>query len=312
MKMGTLSFRPEGSPKRALEDARHTPRCRRCQDAPACAPVRGCVWSIDGATLGSVVFSVMNTDPSQPAASSANIPGWERGPRIAGLAAVGAVFSMPFTVDAGIVYSGLRNLTMSLPVGARPASDLTFGVEIATQILDLDGDLQDDLGFLVGQAMNSVVRYGLVQPSGSMAKLVLKSTGVGAGSFVANLPVGKTIASGSGLWGYGGLIRGVAEGTKGIYELGIKPGSPALLGVSFTRSGDVHFGWLRLLLEDGPVGFPVSLTVVDWAWEDQAFAGIRAGEVPEANPALAMLAAGGTGLAAWRLGRRKRSAGGEG
>lgn len=107
----------------------------------------------------------------------------------------------------------------------------------------------------------------------------------------------------------GGPIRGVAEGTSGIYELGIKPGSPALLGVSFTRAGDVHFGWLRLLLEDGPVGFPVSLTVVDWAWEDQAFAGIRAGHVPEANPALAMLAAAGTGLAAWRLRKRQQGTG---
>jgi hypothetical protein len=67
-----------------------------------------------------------------------------------------------------------------------------------------------------------------------------------------------------------------------------------------------------LVVDDGPQGFPVSLTVMDWAWNDDPLASIRAGEVPEANPALAMLAAAGTGLAAWRLGRRKKTAGGEG
>jgi hypothetical protein len=123
--------------------------------------------------------------------------------------------------------------------------------------------------------------------------------------------VGAQIGSLASTWSPFAFFRYVGQ-TSTRYATGLAAGVPAYLGIQFERSGNTHFGWLRLVVDDGPQGFPVSLTVMDWAWNDDPLASIRAGEVPEANPALAMLAAAGTGLAAWRLGRRKKTAGGEG
>ncbi len=72
----------------------------------------------------------------------------------------------------------------------------------------------------------------------------------------------------------------------------------AFMGVQFRdANNDVLYGWIRIT--GGPTqGFPA--TVVDWAYENSG-AGILTGAVPEPSSlALGCLAAGATGLAAWR------------
>lgn len=242
--------------------------------------------------------------PSDPIATPR---GWEQGGRISGLAAVGAVFALPVVVDAGVVYSGLQNLSIGLPVGQRPASDGVVGNNDDGRYLDLDGDLAADglfavlQNFLVtGNAFGAV--YGMI--SGGFA--INTTFAFGLGPVALSKPLGAEIGSVGDTFYPQAFLRFVEQSTA-RFENGLAAGSPQFVGVSFDRAGETHFGWLRLLLEDGPNGFPISLTVVDWAWNDQPLGSIRAGDVPEANPALALLAAGGTALAGWRLNRRSKT-----
>jgi len=266
---------------------------------------------LDGTCVRIVVICLMSSTtrkasnyPSDPIATPR---GWEQGGRIPGLAAVGAVFALPVVVDAGIVYSGLQNLSIVLPVGQRPASDGVVGDHVDGRYLDLDGDLVSDVAFAVGQDFpvsdNPVgFAYGLI--NGGFA--INTTFASGTVPLALSKPLGAEIGSVGDSFSPVAYLRFVEQSTA-RFETGLAAGSPQIVGVSFDRAGETHFGWLRLLLEDGPNGFPISLTVVDWAWNDQPLASIRAGDVPEANSALALLAAGGTALAGWRLNRRSRT-----
>jgi hypothetical protein len=257
------------------------------------------------------VFFLMEMDPIGSREASGSAP-MDRGRRVvSGLTVAGSVFVLPLAVDAGVIYSGLQNISLAIPVGQRPASSAVSGSSGAQALLDLDGDLTTDFGFVVGQSATSAGRYGIAFGQGNAAGFALDSGATAPFPIFAKFALGQTIGYPGGLWGLAGVARLVEESTsKASY--GLTAGVPAYLGIAFSRSGNIHLGWLRLLVDDGPQGFPVSMTIMDWAWNEDPFGAIRAGEVPEANPALAMLAAAGTGLAAWRLGRRKKADGGEG
>jgi hypothetical protein len=233
--------------------------------------------------------------------------GWVQGGRITGLAAVGAVFSLPVVVDASIVYSGIQNLSIGLPVGQRFASDGVVGDNQVGRYLDLDGDLVDDLTLMIGQGFpvsDNPAGFALGFISGGFA---INTTSASSPiPFALSKPLGAEIGSVGDSFRPVALFRLVEQSTA-RFETGLAAGSPQIVGVSFDRAGETHFGWLRLLLEDGPEGFPISVTLVDWAWNNEPLASIRAGDVPEANSALALLAAGGTALAGWRLNRRSRT-----
>jgi hypothetical protein len=93
------------------------------------------------------------------------------------------------------------------------------------------------------------------------------------------------------------------------------PSSTGFAGVKFTEGGQPHYGWVRLEYSAWPDGSPVSITAIDWAYNDVAGAPIRAGQtsdesgsslVPEpSGKALALLAAGAMGVLAWRKRRRE-------
>lgn len=254
--------------------------------------------------MGSTTRKASN-HPSDPIATPR---GWEQGGRISGLAAVGAVFALPVVVDAGVVYSGLQNLSIGLPVGQRPASDGVVGNNVAFRYLDLDGDLVNDLGLAVVQdSPASGNPFGAVYGAAINGGFAINTTSpFGLGPVALSKPLGAEIGSVGDTFAPIAFLRFVEQSTVRL-ETGFPAGSPQIVGLHFDRAGDTHFGWLRLLLEDGPDGFPISLTVVDWAWNDQPLASIRAGDVPEANSALALLAAGGTALAGWRLNRRSKT-----
>lgn len=232
--------------------------------------------------------------------------GWGR---IGSAALFGSVFTLPVSVDAGVVYSGLQNLAVTLAPGDRVASIATApAMRMATLKLDLDGNLVDDFEVTLRQD-----QFGV---GGGFGQGRVWIDGIAGGNGFAlaegGFPVrghSSNIGASVADWRGGKLLHSVFAG-GGTYGFGA--GSPFILGMRFRDGADTHYGWIRLLIEHGTGGFPVSVKAVDWAWNDVAGALTHIVDitpVPEANPALALLAAGGTGLAAWRLRRRQGSTG---
>lgn len=222
-------------------------------------------------------------------------------------ALLGSVFTLPVGVDAGVVYSGVQNLTVSLAPGDRVASIGTLtATRSETLPLDLDGNLVDDFQITLRQD-----QFG----GGGFGQGRVWFDGLVAGNGIAaaegGFPVRVTssnIGASVGDWRGAKLLHSFDKG--GNY--GFVADSPFILGVRFKDGADTHYGWIRLLIESGAQGFPVSVKAVDWAWNDVAGALTHIAPVPEANSGLVLLAAGGTGLAAWRLRRRQVPVAGSG
>ncbi len=126
------------------------------------------------------------------------------------------------------------------------------------------------------------------------------------------LSSGDTISSGGVFRGNGLRLNYYSEYHNPAFP-GSWPGSgTGFLGVQIQRDGDVHYGWIRLQLEDlsslkdGPEGASDRVTVVDWAYQSVAGAPIEAGQtVPEPSTGtLTLLATGAAGALTWR---RRRS-----
>ncbi len=107
----------------------------------------------------------------------------------------------------------------------------------------------------------------------------------------------NTSLAGNGTWyspysvylgySYGGPFQG--KGNKYV-------------GVRFTNATGEHFGWIQVILTAGSS----SLTIVDWAWEDEADTPILAGAgikvVPTLNEwGLIVLMTLLAGAAAWKM-----------
>lgn len=76
-------------------------------------------------------------------------------------ALLGSVFTLPVGVDAGVVYSGVQNLTVTLAPGDRVASVGTAnGSRDETLLLDLDGNLANDFELRLVQFRNVGVGRG--------------------------------------------------------------------------------------------------------------------------------------------------------
>lgn len=229
--------------------------------------------------------------------------GWGR---LGTAALLGSVFTLPVGVDAGVVYSGVQNLTATLAPGDRVASVGTAnGSRDETLLLDLDGNLVNDFELRLVQFRNVGVGRGGVAFNG-----LVPDNGVAAveGGFpvrVTSSNIGASVAD----WKRSKILHYFSD-RVGTY--GFAANSPFILGVRFKDGADTHYGWIRLLIESGSEGFPVSVKAVDWAWNDVAGALTHIEPVPEANSGLVLLAAGGTGLAAWRLRRRQAPVAGSG
>jgi hypothetical protein len=227
-----------------------------------------------------------------------------------GAAAFGAVFTLPVAVDAAVVYSGVQNINVTLPGSQRWASiNSAAGVDAATAPLDLNFDAVDDFQMVVRQsAFNSSSRDGTASLYGLGGNQFVIGGSEGFG--VQNLSQ-SNIVNGQQTFGSEGILREVEIFEGATYVNGqFANGVSGYVGVKFDIAGNDHFGWIELRVDDGPGGFPVSITVNRWAYEGTPGVPIHvpdtfSAEVPEANPGLVLLAAGGTGLVAWRLRRRK-------
>ena len=235
-------------------------------------------------------------------------------------AAVGASLTMAGSADAAIIYSGVQNISISIPTMTNTSNSTA---------IDLDGggaDVLLRLRYLLdpntgadGYGTSGVASlYGIGAAVAGVSELGTggQQARPAALDFASGASIGATAFASGG----GGILFG------DIYRITFNPAGPSFLpdgdgiygrwnlgGSTFAgfRLGtalDHKFGWVRLRVDDQDMnGYPERMTAVDWAYDDSG-APIQAGAVPEPG-SLGLLAAGAAGLAAMR--RRSRSSGKE-
>jgi hypothetical protein len=220
-------------------------------------------------------------------------------------AAAGSGLALATAIGADpIIYSGIQNVQINL----------TTINQVATAPINMDlAGLPEFRLFLQNDFGNSV----------GVANLTGLNNGLGSGAMLLNasaqlrrLNSGAVISAGaaSGFGGGGRALR-VQDTFFGTLLAGTWPyPTTGFAGVQFDLADGAHFGWIRLRLEraNGVVTYgPDRLTAIDWAYDAMAGDPIAAGQgvsaaVPEPSSILlTMLAAGSTGVLAWR--RRKKA-----
>lgn len=180
-----------------------------------------------------------------------------------------ALLAVPGSATAGIVYSGVVDLT------AGPTQTLN---------LDLDGG-GNDFSFSVGSAgLNSNIWANV--GGSNRFNTSLTPLAAGAPITLANTTSSSTalMKSSSGPPSYSGPWANTSSG---------------YLGLKFTTSGQTYLGWADISIDRATP----SLTLHSYAYNDTPNTSIAAGQVPEPS-SLALFAAGAVGILALRK-RRK-------
>jgi hypothetical protein len=190
--------------------------------------------------------------------------------RLARYALAGSVLLVaPGAANAGVVYSGLVNLTVN------PSQTLN---------LDLDGsgpDFQFSAGSAGIPSSLTASFFGINRFNNSLTPLAF-----GAPITLANTTSG------------GGTLMKSSSGPS--YSGPWANTSAGYLGLKFTTSGQTHLGWADIAIDRGTP----SLTLRSYAYNDVANASINAGEVPEPS-SLALFAIGAAGVLALRRRRHQ-------
>lgn len=254
-----------------------------------------------------------NTSHGQPGRSFNEIAGYA--------AAVGAGLAMAGGAEAGILYSGAQNLSVSInPAAQATNQSLSNG---ALHALDMNGggvDFQALVGKFGGFGGPTAKYWGVAGLIGQGGAAAL-----GSGSLAANLAGGALVGPAGNFVNNGFLHRRAQQGNPTTHSSGADGNfASGATGFAGIRLASGNYGWIRLKWEDLGVNQPFStllggspllsgtgfadrLTILDWAYDDSG-AAIRAGNtgasIPEPS-SLALLAAGAAGLAALR--RRRKS-----
>jgi hypothetical protein len=208
----------------------------------------------------------------------------------------GSALALATNANAGIIYSGLQNVTASRPAGVGNSA----------------------AGFTVGGAPWNVRASNNIGVARSTASARL-GIGVAGEAFMAlstfsrnakKLASGATISAGQifNNWPFPNLrIKNNSSFTGQFLN-----SQTGFVGIKFNQGGNAHFGWIRLHVDIGPAN-AVTTTAIDWAYNDVAGQAILAGEgIPASAPepsttAMTLLATGSAGVLAWRR-RRKQIA----
>jgi hypothetical protein len=146
--------------------------------------------------------------------------------------------------------------------------------------LDLDGDMVDDMNFMVGFASgtyyNGLINYTgyYAVASGASNRIVLDTSN----SYAAMLSSGSFIGS-SAMLSSGSQMLGAVVNYTGLATGSIQAGNflgmtDGYMGVEFDISGATHYGWVRLDVDANAT----SITIKDHAYNMVADTGLDAGE----------------------------------
>jgi hypothetical protein len=207
----------------------------------------------------------------------------------------GASLAAATNADAGIVYSGVIDQTVSIPSGVSSTAQGTVNVGAAQIIIRVSAFKQ--AGFVYGVAsLEGSGGIGFARHDG-----VLRRYGLGDAIHASSIEgVGTLFLAGK---------NGVGSVQHGLFGPGNQTG---FVGFKLTN-GDL--GWAEVSVQNdntfgGVSGLPSSLTLISFAYNDVAGDPINAGETGAAVPepstmVLSLLAAGITGLAALRRAKAK-------
>lgn len=216
------------------------------------------------------------------------------GQSIAHTAAVGAALALAPAADAAIQYSGVKNILLpSTHVGDNSINLNSAGPALLVDsAVDFIFDINvSSVAFVKPDPFNGLGYLGIVRENAQPARL-----GYGVAISAASTAGSTTLIGGLGGNWNGGTMSVDAAGFLGV-GFNIANGSVT----------NLHYGWIRVGIGTNASGQPTAMTIYDWAWETAPETGIVAGLIPEPSPVadLALLAAGATGVAAWR--RRKQA-----
>jgi hypothetical protein len=221
-------------------------------------------------------------------------------------AAAGSGLALTTSAEAGIIYSGVQNVSVNTSQGTGVPQK--FAVDIDGQGHSFQGQ--------VSAHFFGPTKTGLAATAAGAGLHGLEMILNGSGQ-LKNLASGAKISNGAGVFGNGGLLRSKASSIALVRSAGTWPKShTGFAGLKFTEGGQDHFGWIRLEWKGTSKSvntFPASLTAIDWAYETDPNTSINAGQefsaVPEPGSAvLALLATGSVGVATWRKRRSQEAA----
>lgn len=199
----------------------------------------------------------------------------------------------------GVIYSGPLNLQQ------------TSTATVTRQGVDMTGDGVNDFAFGFEATSppkpyvdaRTYVENALPNQSGIIGVLTYANTGLPVtpagtmidAAYAATYPP-QPVTDTAGR----GYMYENGDGTAVVGDWSNTATTDAYVGVELSLSGGTSFGWLHFI--DDPVSDPLSLTLVDYAYESTPNVGITAGVIPE--PSVAAL--GALGLAGLLASRRRR------
>ena len=232
-------------------------------------------------------------------------------------AASGSALALATSASADIIYSGVQNITVSVPPLASPGAPLQF----ALTYINIGG-----AGFAIAAGnsnftcpctavptappgLRGVAGFGLLE--GSSGRLGGHGEFVFPSNFIArNFASGAVISSNNSFTaGTAILFAELAFETFSVPFGQFPNGEPGFAGIRFTTGpGNPHLGWIRLSVSISELS-AVSVTAIDWAYNDVVGAPINAGAIPEPSiKSMMLVALGSAGVLAWRRRRKQMAA----
>jgi len=215
-------------------------------------------------------------------------------------AAAASALAAVASADAGVIYSGVRNIV----------SGPNFEGSGGPNFVNIDGDGAYELlinGFETGGG-----NYGIGRATGYANGFQFVAATTNA-SHVNKFSLSQYVGSGNA-FASGAVLLGIRfRGDKnGQFQ---NSSTNGLAGFRFNMTDGVHYGWIRLLLEDTYLanGLTDKVTAIEWAYESRPDTPIHVGDrgaaVPEPSSlTIVGLAMGCSALPALRRRRQFRKA----
>lgn len=218
-------------------------------------------------------------------------------------AVVGSGMALATAAGADIMYSGVQNISASVP----PALANAFAVAP----INLDGVGGVEFRLAVEHDFGNTTQAARLDQIGvgNPAAVLLNGS-----AHLRKLASGAIISNGApGGFGSGHRALRIFDTSFNGFSGTWPAGMTGFAGFRFNISGNQHYGWIRLRWEDlgGISGGPDGLTAIDWAYNTVPNELITAGAMPSVDPdptsvpepstlLLGALAAGATSVLTWR------------